>query len=101
MGHFHSEGFLYILFDLLYPRIGKFYHFPISDINKMVMLFELIGTLKLCTIIAELGFGNQVAVKQQFNGIVQSCPADTVLIVLHAYVECLYVEMPFSRIDLL
>ena len=100
MGHFHSEGFLYILFDLLYPRIGKFYHFPISDINKMVMLFELIGTLKLCTIISELVFGNKVAIEQQFNGIVQGCPADTVLIVLHADVKGFNVEMPFSRIDL-
>ncbi len=56
--------------DIVDPGIAEFDHFSCGCIDKMVVLLELVRPFELCTVVAELVFGDQAAVEQQFDGIV-------------------------------
>lgn len=57
-------------YDLLYPRITEFDDIPRIHIDEVIVLHALIGLLKLCNVFPELMFDDQVAIEQQFNGVV-------------------------------
>lgn len=100
MGHFNAETFFEILPDLLNPWIVKFQHFTGIIKNKMIMLFQHGRFFKLSIVRPELVFGDQVTIQQQFNRIVQGCPADPVFVIFHPDVQCLNVKMSFRGKDL-
>jgi hypothetical protein len=66
----------------------------------MVVLFEFKGTLILGAVVSKLVLGYQVAILQQFNGVIERSTAHPVLVVLHLNVEGLYVEVAFGCINL-
>ena len=100
ISYLNVEEVLHRFLDFLHPGVAKFKDLSIFDRNKMIMLFELERPFKLGTIIPELMFGHQVAIKQQFYGIVKGSPAYTILVVLHPDVEGFNIEMPVGCIDL-
>lgn len=99
--NFNMERLFDILFNFFDLRISKFKHQAGFGIDKMVMLLEFVGPLELGTVISELVLGNQVAVQQQLNCIVQRCTANPVLVVLHADIEGLDIEMPVGVVNFL
>lgn len=60
---------------------------------KMIMLFIAIRLFILCKITPELVFADKVALYQKIKSIIYCSPADTVIFIFHAYIECLYIEM--------
>jgi hypothetical protein len=66
----------------------------------MVVLFEFKGTLILGAIVPKLVLGYQVAILQQFNGVIERSTAHPVLVILHLDVEGLYIEVAFGCINL-
>jgi hypothetical protein len=67
----------------------------------MIMFLELVRTFELGTVITKLMLGDQVAVEQQFDRIIQGGTAHPVFVVLHPDVKGLDVEMPVGIIDFL
>ena len=91
-------GCLYYFID---PWIAKFNYIPCSEINKMIMLHAMIGLLELGDILSKLMLHYKIAVQQQLNRIVQSCPADSVVFVFHENIQGFNIEMTIPRIDLI
>lgn len=58
------------LYDFIDPWIAEFDDLTRFNVNKMIMLAALICSLKLCNVLPELVLHNQIAVEQQFNGII-------------------------------
>ena len=52
------------------PWIAEFNDFPGFNINKMIVLAALVGSFKLCNVLTELMFDDQITIEQQFNGII-------------------------------
>ena len=71
------------------------------QIDEMVVLAELVGAFVLRTVVPKLVFDDQAAVEQQVDGVVQSGSADTVLVVFHAVIQRVDVEMPIGGVDFL
>ncbi len=69
--------------NFLHPGIAKFNDPATVHVNKMIMLHTLIGLFKLCNVFSKLVLDNKVAIQQQFNGIVQSSPTYSVILVFH------------------
>lgn len=87
--------------DLFNPRISKFQHQARFGINKVIVLFKFVRPLELGAVIPELVLGNKAAIQQQLDRVIQSGTADPVLVILHANIECLDIEMPVGVIDFL
>ncbi len=100
MRNFDVERIFYKSPDLFDARIRKFHNLACFGIYKMIMLFKLVRSFELGTIIAELVLGHQTAIEQQFDRIVQSSTANPVLVILHANVKGLDIEMAIGIIDL-
>ncbi len=62
VGYFYTQCFFDRNHYFLDPRIAKLKHFTAFDVDKMVVLFKFKRFLELRAIIAELMFGNQMAV---------------------------------------
>jgi hypothetical protein len=58
------------IYNFMDPWIAEFNDFPGFNINKMIVLAAMVGSFKLCNVFAELMFDDQVAIEQQFNGII-------------------------------
>ena len=65
------------------------------------MLPEQHGFFELCIVRSKLMLGYKSTVEQQFDGIVQCCPADPVLMIFHPDVQRFNIEMPFRCKDFL
>jgi len=74
-------------YNFLDPRITKLHYFAGFNVNKMIVLTALVGTLELCDILSELVLDNQVAVEKQFYCVIKSCTADPVVFVLHENIK--------------
>jgi hypothetical protein len=72
---------------LLYPWIAKLNYLPRLYVDKMIMLAALVSTLKLRNILPELMFDHEVAIEEQFNCIIQRCPAYPIVLVFHENIE--------------
>lgn len=98
-GDGNSQQFFNRCLDFLETGIAKLKYRPIFKVDKVVVLLEFEGTLKLRTVVPELMFGYQVTVLQQFNGIVQSGTAYPVLVIFHLEIKGFDIEMPFSGVN--
>ena len=58
------------IYNFMDPGIAEFDDFPGFNINKMIVLAALIGFFKLSNVLAELMFDDQIAIEEQFNGII-------------------------------
>lgn len=101
MAYLNTQSFFNSILDFLNTRITKLENITGCKIYKMIMLFEFVRLLKLSAIILELMLNNQIAIEQQFHGIVKSCPAHPVFVVFHLDIQGLDIKMTISKIDLL
>ncbi len=101
MRDFHTQLPLDGLLDFQQSGIAVLHYLAGVEIHKMVVLAELVRTLVLCAVVAELVLDYQIAVQQQLDGVVQGGTAHTVFAVFHLVVEILDVEMPVGTVDLL
>lgn len=62
-------------------------------IDEVVVLLNQRGFLKLGVIRPKLVLGNEPAIKQQFNGVVECCPADPVFMIFHPDVKRFDIKM--------
>lgn len=83
------------LFD---PWISKLHYFAGFSVNKMIMFLEFVRPLKLGAIITKLMLGNQAAIQQQFDRIIQCSAADPVFVILHPDVKGLNIKVTVSII---
>lgn len=74
-------------YDLLNAWVTEFQYLSGIKIYQVIMLHAPVCPLKLGNVLAELVFDHQVAIQQQFNGIVQSGPADAVILILHENIQ--------------
>jgi len=98
VGNFYSQLLFNGFFNLLNPCITKFKDLPVIDIYKMVMLFKSVGFFELGTVVSELMFCYEIAIKQKFDSIVKCGPAYPVFIILHSDIQCLDIKMAFCRV---
>lgn len=87
--------------DLLDPGIAEFNHIARFHIDQVIMLHAVVGLFKLRNIFSELVFDHQVAIQQQFDGVVQGGPTDPVIFILHEYIEGFNVKVTVPGIDLI
>lgn len=69
--------------NLLYTGVAEFKDTFTVYADQVVMLLVFESFFELGQVFAELVFGNQVAIQQEFNGIVERSPAYPVTLVLH------------------
>ena len=67
---FHAELLLDGLLNLQQSGIAVFQHFSCVQIDVMVMLAELVGTLVLSAVVPKLVLDDQAAVEQKVDGII-------------------------------
>ena len=70
MCDFHPQFSLDGLLDLQQPRVAVLHHLAGVEVHKMIVLPELVRTLVLGAVVAELVFDDQVAVQKQLDGVV-------------------------------
>ena len=93
------EQFLRHTLNLVHTWIAEFKDFVAVGANEVIVLFVLIRLFELSLVLSELMACNQVAGKQQFNGIVKRSATYTVLLILHVHVKRFDIEMSRMRID--
>ena len=64
----------------------------------MIVLVVLMALFELSKIFPKLMLSNQATRQKQFNGVVQGSPRNTVVLVLHVYVQRFNVEVTFEVI---
>ena len=89
------------LFYLMNPGIAKFLNLATNRTHDVVMLLAEMRLLKLGNVLPKLMLYHQPAVQQQLHRVVQSSPADLIVVVLHADIEGLYIKMPVLGINLI
>ena len=87
MRNLNTQLFLNRSLDLQQTRVAELHDGFRLQIDKMVVLAELVGTFILCAVVAELVLDDQTAVQKQVNSVVQGGPADAVLVVFHLVVQ--------------
>jgi hypothetical protein len=85
--------------DLLDSRITELKHTFAICADKVIVLLEFKGFFELGYIFSELMLGNQVAIQEQFDGVVKCCPADPVFLVLHVNVQALDIKVAGAAVD--
>ena len=89
------------ILNLLDTRIAELEKPTALGADQVVVLPALVGLLEVRHILPELVLHHQPAIQQELYGIVESCPAHPVILVLHEDVERLDVEMPVAGVDLI
>lgn len=82
--------------NFINPRVAEFNDIARLQVNQVVVLHAVISLFELRYILTELVFHHQVAVQQQFNGVVERRPADPVVLVFHENIQGFYVKMTLS-----
>jgi len=85
-------------YDLLDAGVTEFQYMPGIEIDQVIMLHAPVSFFKLGNVLAELVFDHQVAIEQQFNGIVQGSPADAVIFILHENIKRFNIEVSVPRV---
>ena len=101
MRNLNTQLFFYRPLDFKQARVTEFHDTLRLQIDEMVVLAELVGAFVLRTVVPKLVFDDQTAVEQQVDGVIQSGSADAVLVVFHAVIQRVDVEMPVSSVDFL
>lgn len=89
----HTEQLFYCRFDGLDPGVAEFNDFTGIGANHVIVLLRTVGFFKLRHVFSELVLADQVAGQQQFNGIVQGCPGNTVILIFHLDIQRLHVKV--------
>jgi hypothetical protein len=77
------EDFPHHRLDLLNTGIAEFKHMFAILADEVIMLAERKGFFKTRSIFSELMTGQKLTVEQQFDRIIDRCPADTVTFCFH------------------
>lgn len=101
MRNLHAKLFLNRLLDFEQTWVTKFHHAFGVEVDKVVVLAELVGAFVLCTVVPKLVLDDQAAIQQQLDGVVKRGAADAIFVVLHLVIERVDVEVPICRIDFL
>src|SRR5690606_20876334 len=91
----------YRILYVLYPGITKFLDLMAFGTDQVIMLSVSVGLFVLGQVLSELMFGDQIALYQKIQRIIDRRPAHPVVFVFHAYIEGFYVEMPISVVNFL
>lgn len=83
----------YHVLDRLDARIAELHYFMTICTNQMVVLLVTVRLFKLRQVFAKLVLGNQVAIHQNVQCVVDGRPAHPVTLVLHADIQFIYIEM--------
>ena len=70
MCNLHAKLFLDGALDFQQARVAKLHHVFCLNINEMVVLAELVGTLVLCAIVPKLVLDDQAAIQKQVDSII-------------------------------
>ena len=97
---FEFEQFTHHALDLMDPGVAEFDHFATLNADNMVMLLISIAFFKLGRVFAKLVLGDQVTGDQQLQGIINSRPADPVILIFHMEIQGFHIEMVVSGIYL-
>lgn len=100
MQDIEMQELLYRILYILDARITELNHPVALGANEVIVLFITIGLLVLREVLSKLVFTYKVAFYKQIEGIVNCGPANPVILVFHADVERLYIEMTVARVDL-
>lgn len=87
--------------DIMYAWVTKFSHPKAFGTDKVVVLAKSIALFVLGHVLAKLVFGNQIAVHQDVQGIVDGGATYSIVFVFHADIERFYIKMAISAIDFL
>ena len=91
MRNFKIQQLTHHGFDLLNSRVTKFNYFFTIHTNDMVMLFMTVAFFVLCQVFTELVLFNQIALYQQFQGVINRGAAN---------IMCLFVQIMVEGIGL-
>ena len=70
MRNLNAELLLNRPLDFQQARVAEFHHAFCLNINEMVVLSELVGTLVLCAVVPKLVLDDQAALQQQIDSII-------------------------------
>jgi hypothetical protein len=87
-------------FYVLYARITKFEYLSGIGQYDVVVLLVLEGTFEMGRLVAKLMAAYQVALNEQFDGIVERGPGNAVFFVFHPHIERFNIEMSGIIVDL-
>lgn len=93
MGDLKLEQIAHHIFDLLNTGVTKLKYFSTINADQVVMLFVPVGFFVLCQVFTKLVLFNQIAIYQQFQGIVNGSSANAVILVLHMDIKRLGIKM--------
>ena len=101
MVYFEMEHLTHHVLDRLNSGITKFHNLMTIGTDQMVVLLETVRFLVLRQILAKLVLGDQVAVYQHVQRVIDRGTADPVLLVFHADVQLVDVEVIAAGVDFL
>jgi hypothetical protein len=79
--------------NILNPGIAEFHHFVALGADQVIVLPSAIRFFVLRKIFTELVFAHQVTFNQQIEGVVNCRPAHAIILILHADIQGLNIEV--------
>src|SRR5690606_20833958 len=101
MKNLKMKNLLSGLLNVLDTGIAEFDHLVAIRTNQVIVLFIAVRLFVLRQVLSKLMLAYQVTFHQKVQRIVHGGPAYPVILILHADVQRLHIEMPRPRIDLL
>ena len=98
---FYAEQLFERGFDLLDARVAKFEDFTGVGQDDVVVLHDPVALFVLRYLFTELVLSNQVAIDQEFDGVVEGGATHAGFVRLHLSVQLVDVKMPIEIIDLM
>lgn len=98
--YFDVENFFDGLLDGLNSRIAELEHFTGIGHDDVIVLFVEIRFFVVGLILAELVFADQLAIEQQFDGVVKCGAAYAIIFVFHFDIQILDIKMLFAVVNL-
>ena len=96
----HAKQFFNGCFDCLNAWVTKFDDFTSIGANHMVMLLGTVRFFELCDIFSELMLADKITRKKEFDGVVQCCSRNPVVLIFHLDIERFYVKMALVIVNL-
>ena len=93
MHHAEIQHFPYHVLDRLDARIAELHYFMTICTDQVVVLLVAVRLFELREVFAELVLGNQVAVHEYVQRVIDGRPAHPVTFVFHADIQLIYIEM--------
>ena len=96
----HAKQLFNGCLDRLNARVTKFDDFSSIGANHVVVLLGTVGFFELSDIFSELMLADKITRKKEFDGVVQCCSRNPVVLVFHLDVERFYVKMSLIIVNL-